>query len=138
MLVRAAGADRPCSGAVIRSESAVAFEGILFERAPAMKASMVIDDLSRLTARSPSLILSPELRVDRALVDVEERHVVVEHLVQQDDELDQVRVGLLPERFLAPAKEVVQETGDAVGQRVGIEVVVERVVPVGESRLTST
>ena len=50
--------------------------------------------------------------------------------MQQDHELDQVRARLLPERLLAAAKEVGHQRGDAVGQRVGIEVVVQRVVAV--------
>ena len=67
--------------------------------------------------------------IDGAFVNIEQRHVVVEHLVQQDDELDQVRVGLLPERFLALAEEVVQQTRDAVRQRICLQIVVQRVVP---------
>jgi len=39
--------------------------------------------------------------VDGALVDIEEGDVVEGDLVQQDDELDEIGVGLLPERFLA-------------------------------------
>ena len=64
------------------------------------------------------------------LVDLEERHVVVERLVQQDHELDQVRAGLLPERLLAAAEQIGHERGDAVGQGVGVEIVVQRVVAV--------
>jgi hypothetical protein len=44
--------------------------------------------------------------VDGALVDVEERDIAEDGLVQQHDELDDVRVGLLPEGLLAAAKEV--------------------------------
>jgi hypothetical protein len=50
--------------------------------------------------------------------------------VQQDDELHQVGVSLLPEGFLAPAEKVVQQRGDVVGKGVGIEVVVKWVVAV--------
>ena len=80
---------------------------------------------------SPFRDLEPELvRIDDVLVHLKERHVVVERLVQQDHELDQVRARLLPERLLAPAKEIGHERGNAVGQRVGVEVVVQRVVAV--------
>ena len=51
--------------------------------------------------------------------------------MQQDHELDEVRARLLPERLLALAEEIGHEGGDAVGQRVGVEIVVERVVAVG-------
>ena len=74
------------------------------------------------------------VRVDDVLVDLEERHVVIERLMQEDHELDQVRARLLPERLLAAAKEIGHERGDAVGQRVGIEVVVQRVVAVRRRR----
>ena len=52
-------------------------------------------------------LLLQNIRRDRALVDVEKGHVVISDLVQEDDELDEVGVGLLPERFLALAEEVV-------------------------------
>ena len=67
---------------------------------------------------------------DGAFVDIEQGDVVVGDLVQQDDELDEVRVGLLPERFLAFAEEIVQQRRDVVRERVGVEVVVQRVVAV--------
>ena len=67
---------------------------------------------------------------DRALVDIEEGDVVVGDLVKKDDELHEVGVGLLPEGLLATAKEVVQERGDVVGEGVGVQVVVKRVVAV--------
>src|ERR1700728_2049623 len=67
---------------------------------------------------------------DRALIDIEERDVVVGDLVEKDDELHEVGVSLLPERFLAAAEEIVQERGDVVGEGVCVEVVVERVVTV--------
>ena len=68
--------------------------------------------------------------VDGAFVDVEQGHVVVSDLVQLDDELDEVRVGLLPERLLAFAEQIVQQRRDVVGQCVGVEIVVQRVVAV--------
>ena len=52
--------------------------------------------------RSPSSIRALQLvRVDDVLVNLEQRHVVVQRLVQQDHELHQVRARLLPERLLA-------------------------------------
>jgi len=50
-----------------------------------------------------------ERRRDRALIDIEERDVVVGGLMKKDDELHEVGVGLLPEGFLATAKEIVEE-----------------------------
>ena len=50
--------------------------------------------------------------------------------MKQDDEFDQVRVGLLPERFLAPAVQIVKQGCDAVSQSVGVQVIVQRIVPV--------
>ena len=41
---------------------------------------------------------------NRAFVDIEKSDVVVGDFVQQNDEFDEVGVGLLPEGFLAPAK----------------------------------
>src|ERR1700733_11146468 len=55
---------------------------------------------------------------DCALVDIEERDVVVGDLVEKDDELHEVGVSLLPERFLAAAEEIIQERGDIVGEGV--------------------
>ena len=40
---------------------------------------------------------------------LEQRHIVVEHLVEQDDELHEVGVRLLPERLLAFPEDVVQQ-----------------------------
>ena len=51
--------------------------------------------------------------------------------MQKDDELHEVGVSLLPERFPALAEEIVQERGDAVSKGVGVEVVMERIIPVG-------
>ena len=50
--------------------------------------------------------------------------------MEKDDELHEVGICLLPEGFFAAPKQVVDEGGDAVGERVGIETVVERVVAV--------
>ena len=48
--------------------------------------------------------------------------------VQFDDPAHEIRIGLLPERFSALAEELVDEGGDAVGERVGVEQrIVERV-----------
>src|SRR6202795_1544915 len=69
-------------------------------------------------------------RGDRALVDIEEGDVVVGDLVKEDDELDEVGVSLLPEGFLASAKEIVQKRGDVVREGIGVQVVVKRVVAV--------
>src|ERR1700730_7992808 len=74
--------------------------------------------------------LFEERRRDRALVDIEERNVIVGGLMKKDDELHKVGVGLLPERLLATAKEIIEERSDVVGERVGVEIVVKRVVAV--------
>src|SRR5262249_7611017 len=50
--------------------------------------------------------------------------------MQQDHKLDQVGAGLLPERLLAAAKEIGHQRGDAERQRIGVEIVVKRVVAV--------
>ena len=58
--------------------------------------------------RSASLIFFSSVGgVDRAFVDIEQGYVVEGDLVKKDDELDEVRVCLLPEGFLAPPEEVV-------------------------------
>ena len=44
------------------------------------------------------------LGVNRAFVDIEQRDVVERDLMEKDDELYEVGVSLLPERFLAPPK----------------------------------
>ena len=98
------------------------------------RCSRLSTTMRRLSApkrRSPSAIRGAQLvRVDDVLVDLEERHVVVERLVQQDHELDEVRARLLPERLLAAAEQVGHQRGDAVRQRVGVEIVVQRVVAI--------
>ena len=69
------------------------------------------------------------LRVDRAAVDVLQRDPAPrQEPVQFDDPAHEVRVGLLPERFATLAEELVDQGGDAVGERVGVEQrIVERV-----------
>jgi len=67
----------------------------------------------------PDLLLQ-EVRVTRPLVDIEESHVILEHL----------GIRLLPEGLFAFAKEVVQQGGDAVGKSIRVQVVMERVVAI--------
>src|SRR5229473_7880 len=67
---------------------------------------------------------------DRALVNVEQGHVAICDLMEKDDEFNEVCVRLLPEGFLAPAEEVVQERRNVVGQRVSVEVIIQGVVAV--------
>jgi hypothetical protein len=55
---------------------------------------------------------------------------VIGDLGKQNDELHKIGVRLLPERFLAFAKEVVQKRCNAVGKGVGVQVVVQWVVTV--------
>ena len=55
----------------------------------------------------PGYASRKKVRVDGAFVDVEERDVAVDRLVQQDDELDDVRIGLLPEGLLPRPKRLV-------------------------------
>src|SRR5271163_3108465 len=69
-------------------------------------------------------------RRNGALIHIEKRNVVVGGLMKEDDELHEVGVGLLPERLLATAKEIIEKGGDVVGERVGVEIVVKRVVAV--------
>ena len=70
-----------------------------------------------------------QLRVDRAAVDVLQRDPAPrQEPVQFDDPAHEVRIGLLPERFAALAEELVDQGGDAVGERIGVEQrIVERV-----------
>src|SRR5262249_6846649 len=76
-----------------------------------------------------------DLRVERAFVNVKERHVIVKDFVQEDQEFDQVRVGLLPEWLLAAAKQVVEEGRDSKGGCVGVLVIVQRVIAVAASQV---
>src|SRR6266851_5799892 len=71
-----------------------------------------------------------ERRRDGTTIDIEQGHVVVGDLMKKDDELDQIRVGLLPEGLFSFAEEIVQKRSDAEGQGVGVEVIVERVVAI--------
>ena len=50
--------------------------------------------------------------------------------MQKDDELHEIGVGLLPERLLATAKEIIEKRSDVVRERVRVEIVVKRVVAV--------
>ena len=54
--------------------------------------------------------------VDDVLVDLEERDVVVEDLMQEDHEFDEIRAGLLPEGLLPFAEEIRHQRRDAVRQ----------------------
>src|SRR5258708_24803044 len=67
---------------------------------------------------------------DRALIDIEEGHVVVGDLVKKDDEFNEVRVRLLPERFLTATEKIVQKRSDVIRKRIRIEIIVKRVVAV--------
>jgi hypothetical protein len=78
-----------------------------------------------------------QFAIDRALVKIEERDVIVSSFVKQDDELDEVGIGLLPEWFLALPKEVVQQARDVIGERIRVQAVVERVVAAPSTRFTS-
>src|SRR5882724_7611042 len=69
-------------------------------------------------------------RRDSALVDIEEGDVVVGDLMKKDDELDEIRVRLLPEWFFSFAEKIVEKRGDVEGQRVGVEIIVKRVVAI--------
>ena len=82
----------------------------------------------RLGLRLPDLP-GEQLRVHRAAVDVAERDPAPrQEPVKLDDPPDEVRVRLLPERFARLAEELVDERGDAVRHRVGVEQrIVERV-----------
>ena len=63
-----------------------------------------------------------QIRIDRAFIDIEKRDVIESDFVQQDDEFDEVGVGLLPERFLASPEEIVEQRSDVVRERVSVEV----------------
>ena len=74
--------------------------------------------------------LPQQLAVDGAFVYIEQGDVIVGNLVKLDEKLDEIRVRLLPERLLSLAEEVIQQAGDIIGQRVSVQIVVERVVAV--------
>ena len=50
--------------------------------------------------------------------------------MKKDDELHQIRVGLLPKGFLATPEEVIQERGDVVGESVCVQVALKGVVAI--------
>ena len=67
-------------------------------------------------------LLGEQRLVDGAVVHVAQRHPSAgQHPVQLDDPADEIRVGLLPERFFALAEQLIQEGRDRVGERVRIE-----------------
>ena len=74
-------------------------------------------------------LLGEEPRVDRAAVDIPQSDPAPrQEPVQFDDPAHEVRIGFLPERLSALAEELVDQGGDGVGERVGIEQrIVERV-----------
>ena len=74
-------------------------------------------------------LAAEQFRIHRAAVDVLQRDPAPrQEPVQFDDPAHEIRIGLLPERFAALAEELVDEGGDAVGERVGVEQrIVERV-----------
>ena len=76
----------------------------------------------------PADVAIDQLVVQDVAVHLGERGVAVGEASQQDHELQQVGVRLLPERLLALAEQVVQQRGDGIGHRVGVEIVVQRVV----------
>ncbi len=69
-------------------------------------------------------------RIDGAMVDVVERHVVVDELVKEDDELDDVGSGHRPEGILPLPEELVDEARERIGESVGVEIVMEWVVAI--------
>ena len=93
-----------------------------------------------LTANGDHFLRLPELRLQRAdvlvnlvvlddvAVDLGEGRIAVRDAAQRDDELQEIGVGLLPERFLRFPEQVVQQRGDGIRHRIGIEIVVQRVV----------
>ena len=57
-----------------------------------------------------------------------ERRVPGRDASQRNNEFQEVGVGLLPERFRRAAKQIVEERGDGIRDRVRVEIVVQRVV----------
>ena len=84
--------------------------------------------VDRTGALSAADVLVDQLVVDDVAVHLGERRVPVGDPAQRDDELQQIRVRLLPERFLRLAEQVVQQPADRVGDGVRVEIVVQRVV----------
>ena len=69
--------------------------------------------------------LALDLRVfEDVAVHLRKRRVAVNETPQQDDELEQIGVGLLPEGLFGLAEQVVHECGDRKGDRIRVEIVV--------------
>ena len=69
--------------------------------------------------------LALDLRVfEDVAVHLRKRRIAVNETPQQDDELEQIGVGLLPEGLFGLAEQVVHECGDRKGDRIRVEVVV--------------
>src|SRR5688572_31413540 len=64
------------------------------------------------------------------MIDIEEGDVTLVQPVEENDEFDEIRVGLLPERLLTASIHVVHERRDAIGERKWTEIAVKRVVGV--------
>ena len=118
--------DAPCVRAVRGTSSSTA------SRAPAARSSRAdttITSGGSVERRLQGTDVALDLRVfEDVAVHLRKRRVAVDETAQQDDELEQIRVGLLPERLFRPAEQVVQQCGDRKGDRVRIEIVVQRVV----------
>ena len=84
------------------------------------------DDVRRRGRRGlqPADVAIDQLVVQDVAVHLGERRVAIGEPAQQDHELQQVGVRLLPERLLALAEQVVQQRGDGIGHRVRVEIVV--------------
>src|SRR5260370_18810987 len=59
---------------------------------------------------------------------MEEGHVTKTDLMEDDRELDEIRVCLLPERFFSFAEQAIQQVGDPASHRITIKFVLKRVV----------
>jgi hypothetical protein len=75
----------------------------------------------------PNVLLDLRVLQDVA-VDLRQSRVAVGDPTQEDDELQQIGVRLLPERFLRLAQQVVEQRGDRIGHCIRIEIVVQGVV----------
>src|SRR5256885_13925925 len=71
-----------------------------------------------------------QIRIDGAFVDIEKRDVIESDFVEENDELYEVGVRLLPKGFLAPAEKVVEQRRNVVGEGVRIEVIAQGIVAV--------
>ena len=87
-------------------------------------------DFRRLGERSlqPADVAVDQRVVQDVAVDLGEGGVAIGESSEQNHELQQVGVRLLPERFLRLAEQVVQQRGDGKRDRIRIEVVVQGVV----------